>query len=304
MDRDITSVVKKGTDRKSIMDSCKEYLQKKIDLTKKNRNYSKIVALIGRDKRVIDFGCGSGYFTKILKDKGCRVTCIDILEAEARKAIPFSENVIIHDIDTINLKEQLNGKYDVALFADVLEHLKYPERILLQTKRFLHPHGSIVISVPNIAHVTIRLALLMGKFNYQKRGILDRTHLKHFTRESILRLLVECGYRAQSIDGTILGVSHFYIESVAKTIGVDNIKKFEEYLLKGDALVGQFVIKASVADYIPKSLDVPEINEQFIDYENVKSYVLDLERKISFLSKRKIERVFTFVRNCLRKYKQ
>jgi 2-polyprenyl-3-methyl-5-hydroxy-6-metoxy-1,4-benzoquinol methylase len=80
------------------------------------------------------------------------------------------------------------------LLLDILEHLKNPERLLDQCHAVLHPQGRLIISVPNIANITVRLSLLFGSFNYTERGLLDRTHLRFFTRSTARRLVEEGGF--------------------------------------------------------------------------------------------------------------
>jgi hypothetical protein len=87
------------------------------------------------------------------------------------------------------LRELGGRQYDRVLLLDVLEHLKNPERILRQSRGTLKPDGLLIVSVPNVANITVRLALLFGRFNYQERGILDRTHLRFFTRRTARAML-------------------------------------------------------------------------------------------------------------------
>lgn len=75
------------------------------------------------------------------------------------------------------------GRYDRIIFADVLEHLVNPTEVLQLYSRHLVENGTVVISVPNIAHVTVRLQLLLTRFNMTNLGILDRTHLHFYTKK-------------------------------------------------------------------------------------------------------------------------
>jgi SAM-dependent methyltransferase len=79
--------------------------------------------------------------------------------------------------------------FDVIVFADVLEHFVEPLEVLTMAKRRLKPGGRIVISIPNVAHLTVRLQLLLGSFNYTDRGILDRTHLHFYTKRSLREMI-------------------------------------------------------------------------------------------------------------------
>jgi SAM-dependent methyltransferase len=84
--------------------------------------------------------------------------------------------------------------YDVVLAADLLEHLSDPQRMMRLIREALPPGGMLLISVPNVAHLYVRLALLFGSFAYAERGILDRTHRVFFTRRSLRELLRQEGF--------------------------------------------------------------------------------------------------------------
>ncbi len=85
----------------------------------------------------------------------------------------------------------LDGPFDAIVYGDILEHLSDPARVLSSLDQYLKEDGIVIISVPNVAHFWTRLQLLLGRFEYADRGILDRTHLRFFTRKSFLRFLVE-----------------------------------------------------------------------------------------------------------------
>ena len=89
---------------------------------------------------------------------------------------------------------RLPGDHDVMIMADVLDHLINPEHILRMAHDALRPGGRLLVSVPNVAHLYVRLVLLFGRFPYAERGILDRTHRVFFTRRSTRELLARCGF--------------------------------------------------------------------------------------------------------------
>lgn len=97
-------------------------------------------------------------------------------------------------------------RFDLILLQDVLEHLRAPDRLLRDCGHFLKPHGRIAVSLPNVANITVRWALLRGRFEYTPRGILDRTHLRFFTRRTARRLLEENGYEVLSQQDTVMPV--------------------------------------------------------------------------------------------------
>jgi 2-polyprenyl-3-methyl-5-hydroxy-6-metoxy-1,4-benzoquinol methylase len=92
--------------------------------------------------------------------------------------------------------------FDVIVFADVLEHLEDPESMLLAARRWLAPGGLLLVSLPNVANIAVRLSLLAGRFEYADRGILDRTHLRFFTRRSARRAVEAAGFRIARVRAT------------------------------------------------------------------------------------------------------
>lgn len=85
---------------------------------------------------------------------------------------------------------------------DIIEHLSDPARALASLTQHLTSDGLVVVSVPNVAHLWVRLQLLFGRFEYADRGILDRTHLRFFTRRRLLRLVAECKLEVSALVAT------------------------------------------------------------------------------------------------------
>ena len=96
---------------------------------------------------------------------------------------------------TLDLGAELgDGRFDAVLFADVLEHLRDPAAMLRRARPFVAEGGAVVASIPNIVHISVRLALLGGEFRYRELGLLDDTHVRFFTRESIVDLFESEGF--------------------------------------------------------------------------------------------------------------
>src|SRR5262249_20965582 len=152
-------------------------------------------------KRVLELGCATGYMSSVLRDQGCQVVAIEIDPEMAERARGYCERVIVGDLDAIDLSRELgDDRFDVVVAADVLEHLNDPSRVLSPLKPFLRPDGYLVASLPNIAHGSVRLSLLAGQFVYGQRGLLDRSHLRFFTRGSLEDLFEDAGFVIGSID--------------------------------------------------------------------------------------------------------
>jgi O-antigen biosynthesis protein len=174
-------------------------------LLDENSSLTKMLRLIGNHKQVVDFGCATGYFAQLLAQQHCIVTGVEINPEAAKVAQQYCQSVIVADLDFVSVQEILpNRQFDVAVFGDVLEHLRNPWQILRDTKEILAEDGYVVASIPNIAHGAIRLALLQGQFEYTEFGILDNTHLRFFTRKTVQDLLENSGYLLKDLERTKL----------------------------------------------------------------------------------------------------
>jgi ubiquinone/menaquinone biosynthesis C-methylase UbiE len=109
------------------------------------------------------------------------------------------------DLDSFSGLQFAEGYFDAMVFADVLEHLKDPQRILKEMLRYLAPRGIFVVSLPNVARFEVRLRLLLGRFAYATSGIMDRTHLHFYTYSSAKSLVESTGYRIGKIEFTGIG---------------------------------------------------------------------------------------------------
>jgi 2-polyprenyl-3-methyl-5-hydroxy-6-metoxy-1,4-benzoquinol methylase len=149
--------------------------------------------LAGPPRRILDLGCGEGHLGARLRAQGHHVTGVDLHERpgvaarlDAYRCADLSDG----------LPDGL-GTFDVVLAADVFEHLAEPEVLLEALHDHLAPDGMVLASIPNFAHWYPRLRVAAGRFDYDRRGILDRTHLRFFTRRSFARLAAETGWRTR-----------------------------------------------------------------------------------------------------------
>src|SRR5215210_2104314 len=184
-----------------------------VNLENKNSSHTLIVELVGYDKHVLDVGCSTGYLAEVLVERGCRVMGIEIDPKAARRAEEYCERVMVGDVESLDLGEELDeNSFDVIIFGDVLEHLKDPLQALRRLESFLGPRGYVVASIPNIAHGSVRLALMQGKFRYHSLGLLDSTHLRFFTRESLEQLFKDAGFLITELRRTTRGIFDTEIE--------------------------------------------------------------------------------------------
>lgn len=145
----------------------------------------------GRGKRLLDVGSADGYLAEILSARGYEVTCLERDPDLAARAAGKCRRVVVADLD--HQLPQLDGPFDVIVYGDVLEHLRDPLRVFAALNQHLRRDGVVCVSVGNVAHLWVRLQLLMGRFDYAERGLLDRTHLRFFTLRSFLRFMGDAG---------------------------------------------------------------------------------------------------------------
>jgi 2-polyprenyl-3-methyl-5-hydroxy-6-metoxy-1,4-benzoquinol methylase len=145
---------------------------------------------------VLDLGCASGRLGEALKGRGIasEVDGVELSETAAAEARGRLDRVWVADLADFDWAETADD-YDVIIAADVLEHLADPWRTLRDLRHRLAPDGTIIASIPNIRYWKVIWDLLVrGEFRYVDEGILDRTHLRFFTRASIRRLFADSGY--------------------------------------------------------------------------------------------------------------
>ena len=152
---------------------------------------------------LLDLGAAGGELGAALRERFRRsigfeynVDCIGELHGRF-------DSVVIADLDRMG---RLPANADAVVMADVLEHLHDPAAALRNVRDALSPGGHAFISVPNVANVTVRLALLFGRFEYAERGILDRTHIRFYTSRSFVRHVEQAGLRIVATTGSTMPI--------------------------------------------------------------------------------------------------
>lgn len=143
-----------------------------------------------KNEHVLDVGCSYGDFGKKLKEKGCRVDGVEIDPIAAAAAREYLDHVDSFDIDQSPVvSSMLEKDYDTITYMDVLEHCKNPDLVISEFNKYLAKDGRIIVSVPNIVNIKERFLILFGRFNYVEYGVMDRTHLRFYTRASSYLLI-------------------------------------------------------------------------------------------------------------------
>ncbi len=155
-------------------------------------SHSSILEKVRPGSTVLDIGCGRGLLAKALARRQAHIVGVDVRPPD--QIAP--EVAEYHQLDLEqHEKLHLDRQFDYIILADVIEHLRNEEEILQHVRRFLKTDGRLIISTGNVAIWFYRISLLIGRFNYGPRGILDRTHVKLYTRSTFRRLIEKCGYK-------------------------------------------------------------------------------------------------------------
>lgn len=213
-----------------------------------NHCWNKAAALIKDGSTVLDVGCSNGDFGRALQEyKQCKVDGIEPDAGDAKKATNVLWGVFQGSVED-TLKTKLQGrKYNHIVFLDVIEHLYDPAQTLSALKKHLIPGGSIVFSIPNMAHVSVRLMLLCGELEYGKTGLLDNTHLHFYTKHEINRVLGRAGYQVTVWDYTEATYPDELVASKLKEIGLTSSKKALSILNDESGKIFQYVGVAVVS---------------------------------------------------------
>lgn len=187
--------------------------------------------------RVLEIGCGSGQTLEMLKEKQlCLETVgVELFAAAADEARNRADSIYCMDVEKSPMPENI-GKFDLILLLDVLEHLVDPWIFLSHlVENYLADNGKVIVSLPNARHFSLVLPLLLGQFDYVERGILDKTHLRFFTKSSAASLLKSACLHVDGIKPTSLDLHLNSGKFNAITFGI-----FSEFI------ASQYIFLASI----------------------------------------------------------
>lgn len=155
-------------------------------------------------------------------------------------------DIIQGNIEEMDALPYRDDYFDYVIFADVLEHLREPQKVLEKIRRYMKNDAALIVSVPNFMNITVMLPLLRGNLEYADEGILDKTHLKMFTMKSCVEMLTQAGYSAEYrgvVSGKALGIDvsdeekNQFINALQCISGSADIEQFDAY---------QYIFKARV----------------------------------------------------------
>jgi len=271
--------------------SSKRYEPVVINLENKNHSHTLIIESTGFNKIVLEIGTSTGYISKVLKERGNRVTGIEIDEEAGLLAQEYCERMIIGDVEKLTLDEFLTpASFDVIICGDVLEHLKKPATVLKKIRKFLKQEGYLVVSLPNFCHGDVLLNLLNGDFHYTPMGLLDETHLHFFGLKNIYSVFADCGFQIKDLQTTNYQIGNTELKVDDTEIPRDLLKFIESL---PDSSVYQYIFSAYPSDCVTLP-DIKEGNlkQLFFDslQESRKEIQIPLETNIDSLNQSLAER--------------
>lgn len=242
-----------------------------------NTASARVIRMVGKNKKVLEIGAGPGSITKHLRHaNGCRITALELDGEAIKKLSPFCERVYQANLNDTAWTRMLEneGRFEVVVATDVLEHLYDPLAVLKQMVDFLSNDGYIIISLPHVGHSAIHACLMEEDFEYRDWGLLDRTHIRFFGIKNIQALFDNAGLKIVQAE--------FVILAPEQTEFADHWNRAPAELRRALSanpfgLVYQVVVKA-----VPAASDVMTVSLISMAREGVKM------KKSSFVAKAKI----------------
>lgn len=244
-----------------------------IDLTNMNTSHTQVIDLVGQHRRVLDVGCWTGELGRVLLGRGCTVSGIEVDPAAAAIASSHGlEPLVVADLDRSRPSDHFEpGSFDVVVLADVLEHLMDPVGVLADVATLLAPGGYVVLSLPNVTHGSVRLALLQGRWTYTETGLLDRTHIRFFNRERVADLVAQSGYEVLDLRSTVADPLRVEVEVAPASLPPTVVEWVRH---QDDAMTYQFVLKCvpvgvTASSALPLPALVPAVAEDEIRLRDI-----------------------------------
>jgi SAM-dependent methyltransferase len=212
-------------------------------------NYNRdLLPLIPPNARgIVEVGCNNGALARAYKaiNPACKYTGIEVDAGNAAGSRRYCDEVLLLDIESVDESfYALYADYNVWIFGDVLEHLRYPWEVLARIRRSMPADGCVIVCLPNAQHWSVQAKLAVGDFRYEPTGgLMDRTHMRFFTRATMLEMFAGAKLKIQQGFPRIFGElknEHVIaaIRSMAIGVGAD------PDLAVQDSLPLQYVVKA------------------------------------------------------------
>ena len=270
-----------------------DYDRSDPDLGNPANAWTHVVRHVGTGKSVLDLGCWDGLLLETLGGRGCRGVGVERDPAALGRARARGLEVVEADLDDPSWPERLGGRrFDAVVMADVVEHVREPERVLAEASRCLAPGGALVLSVPNVAHASVRLSLLLGDFDPVEKGILDRTHLHWFTLRSLHAMLRSAGLRIDELSRSTLDLPEEVAAKSLERAGIADPAVSRWLATAPETETLQFVVTARPAPLaeIPEAPPATARDPlRLLDrvFRTQRTKILELEERLAYLEKGK-----------------
>lgn len=237
-----------------------------------NTSTGMLIKQVEKGSTVLEFGCANGRMTRYMKENmDCKVYVAEIDPEAYSTAIQYAEDGICGDIEDLSWVCKFDGlTFDYIIFADVLEHLRNPQKVLKATTKLLKEDGSVLFSIPNVAHGDICLNMYLNQFKYMSLGLLDDTHIHMFAYEELDDFCDKAGYGISIKDAVFIDV---FCTEQGKWIPEECREQLKEKLFgKKYVDIYQFIYKLQHKKYILEN-NIQQICNIKEDYYGIEGHV-------------------------------
>ena len=246
---------------------------------------------IKKETSILEFGPANGRLTKYLKyEKNCTVTIVELDEESGKEAKQFATKSYIGkkygNIENFYWTKS-KQKFDYIIFADVLEHLSNPQKVLEACKNMLKPSGRILVSIPNVTHNSIIIDMLNDKFEYDDVGLLDRTHIHFFTLKTFQNMIDTLDIYISEMTPIYSRVGNNEIHNSYKDVPID-VQKFLRKRKEGS--IYQYVFQLSLEKNEKCNISLKQFDID--EYEELESQCFYRQDQQEYSNEKRIEKIY------------
>lgn len=226
-----------------------------VSMDLSNPIHKDLLSFIPPGSTILEFGPAYGRMTRHLRQTlNCQVYIVELAPEACEMAARDAEQSLCGDLEQLCWEDSFSGvDFDYVLFVDVLEHLKDPQKVLHRLKPMLKPKCKLIAVVPNVAYRGVVLSLLHGQFSYSDLGILDDTHLRFFTKDSLVTLLRNGGFEPEFLQGYENALQYSEFKQYEGSVPLPVAQYLSD---RTDSDVYQYL---AVATLVPTQTDVPDV---------------------------------------------
>ncbi|RHO55557.1 glycosyltransferase [Eubacterium sp. AM05-23] len=241
-----------------------------------NTSTGKIIAHIKDGSRVLEFGPGNGRVTRYLtKVKRCSVSIVEFDKELYNEVMKFADDGFLGNIEDFEWCEYFSDQvFDVIIFADVLEHLQDPLKVLEYSKKCLKSDGVFLVSFPNIGHNSVLIDLFNNNFSYNEYGLLDKTHNTFYTQDGFEKLFEKTGLYINEEDYTYAQVGQTEFDNSYADLPIEMQYDFK---IRPFGEVYQYFFVLSLKANVSFKRKIPENSNAVVQLNLVYDYGNDIK---------------------------